>query len=98
MIIFLSFFQQKRIDLEKGAFLNYEGTSGITFLLIISAIAPLGIFYLVVSFAIHQQYMVLALTVVVIIAFSCQKIFRNFLINRMKKNMKYQLSENFNRV
>ncbi|MEE9349131.1 MAG: DUF5687 family protein [Flavobacteriaceae bacterium] len=80
-ILFAGSFNRKRIDLDRSAFANYQGTSATQFLMIIPIMLfPMLIFYLANRFF-GFNYGVLALTIVGTIGI----VFKNYFMTKIEK-------------
>lgn len=80
-ILFAGAFNRKRIDLDRSAFANYQGTSATQFLMIIPVMLfPMLVFYLFEKF-INFNAGVIALATIGIIGI----VFKNYLMNRIEQ-------------
>lgn len=95
VIIFIGFFQRNKVNLEKGALLNYDGTSGAVFAIIFACLLPFGLLYLLLKLFVSDNYTGWVLLCISLIAVLKTDVIRSFLIRKLKKVAKYELIESF---
>lgn len=97
LIIYMGFHQQNKIDLEKSAVFNYEGTSWAVFAIIFVAVLPLGIIYMALKLVMDTQYVALCLFIISIIGVLNTVKLRQMLASRLRRSAKYELIDNFSK-
>lgn len=95
IIIFIGFFQRKKINLDKGALFNYEGTSGAVFVIIFFCVFPFGILYMLFEYSLGHNYTWFFLLCIGLLGLIKEGFTKKLLAKRMNKIAKYELLENF---
>ena len=94
LLIWISFWKPKPMDINKSAMFNYEGLGAAQFLMVLPMIAIPYIIYLPFALTIGYEAGLAALTIIGLIGIIFFRQLIGFLINRLYKN-RYEISSSF---
>jgi len=97
IIIYIGFYQENKIDLEKSVMFNYEGTSWAAFAIVFLAVLPFGILYTVLILVMDINSIAICLFVISVVAVLNAGKIRGILASRLRRSAKYDLIDNFTR-